>query len=479
MAEDTLQALRAIVGSDHAFGTGDSRSGAYRRFERLLAGEIAAFAMPADVEQVQAIMRLAKDRDLAIVNLPNAAGNGAVAWHGNGAAVALDLQRMNRIIEINTHSAYALIEAGVSYRQLYEHLQREQIPFWIDCDRNGANSVAGSISARGVGYTPYGDHMLMQCGMEVVLGDGEVVRTGMGALPKSNTWQLFKYSFGPYVDGLFTQSDMAVITKVGLWVMPAPPAYSPFKVSLEHESDLGHAVEILREFKINAVIPNTVVIAHAHLEAAPYTQRGDFEQSGSIVPEALRMATGLGTWNVYGALYGMPEIVDMTRPMIQEALGSIEGARISGPSKDTDDAIWQDRQRLMRGAPAQKGLDFSEWGGSDYLSLSVAAPIEGEHAMRLHGIVADTVSREGFDYLAEYLLTWRTLIKRVYLPYDAQTPQSFEKATAAAKSLVGTLQASGYGVIDESPELRSIVDIANAESGLSDLVGRVRQALTT
>jgi hypothetical protein len=44
-----------------------------------------------------------------------------------------------------------------------------------------------------VGYTPYGDHFMMHCGMEVVLPNGEVIRTGMGALPNNNTWQLFPY----------------------------------------------------------------------------------------------------------------------------------------------------------------------------------------------------------------------------------------------------------------------------------------------
>lgn len=37
----------------------------------------------------------------------------------------------------------------------------------------------------------------MHCGMEVVLPSGEVLRTGMGALPNSNTWQTFQY--GNYV----------------------------------------------------------------------------------------------------------------------------------------------------------------------------------------------------------------------------------------------------------------------------------------
>jgi hypothetical protein len=80
----------------------------------------------------------------------------------------------------------------------------------------GGGSVIGNTVDRGVGYTPYGDHFGMHCGFEIVLPNGEVMRTGMGAMPGSNTWQLFPYGFGPYADGLFTQSNFGIVTKMVL-----------------------------------------------------------------------------------------------------------------------------------------------------------------------------------------------------------------------------------------------------------------------
>jgi 4-cresol dehydrogenase (hydroxylating) len=53
-------------------------------------------------------------------------------------------------------------------------------------------------------YTPYGEHFMFACGMEVALTNGEVLRTRMGSLPNSNTWQVFKWGYGPYLDGIFT-----------------------------------------------------------------------------------------------------------------------------------------------------------------------------------------------------------------------------------------------------------------------------------
>ena len=51
------------------------------------------------------------------------------------------------------------------------------------------------------------------------------MRTGMGALPGSKTWQQYKAGFGPWIDGMFSQSNFGVVTKMGFWLMPQPETY--------------------------------------------------------------------------------------------------------------------------------------------------------------------------------------------------------------------------------------------------------------
>jgi hypothetical protein len=52
--------------------------------------------------------------------------------------------------------------------------------------------VLGNTTERGFGYTAYGEHSQQQCGMEVVLPTGQVLRSGMGALEGSDMWARFK-----------------------------------------------------------------------------------------------------------------------------------------------------------------------------------------------------------------------------------------------------------------------------------------------
>lgn len=127
-------------------------------------------------------------------------GYGGAAPRVRGS-VTVDLgRRMKTILDINPEDYTCLVEPGVSFYALREVLKERgyEKHMWLDTPDLGGGSIIGNTVDRGVGYTPYGDHWACHAGLEVVLPTGEVIRTGMGALPGSNSWQLFPYGFGPY-----------------------------------------------------------------------------------------------------------------------------------------------------------------------------------------------------------------------------------------------------------------------------------------
>ena len=113
-------------------------------------------------------------------------GYGGAAPRVPGSVV-MDLgRRMNKILNIDGGNASCVVEPGVSYIKLYEEIQRRNLPLWIDTPDLGGGSVLRNAIDRRVGYTPYGDHFADHCGMETVLPNGELLRTGMGAMPGKN-----------------------------------------------------------------------------------------------------------------------------------------------------------------------------------------------------------------------------------------------------------------------------------------------------
>ena len=53
------------------------------------------------------------------------------------------------------------------------------------------------------------------------------------------TWQRYKSGCGPWLDGIFSQSNFGIVTEVGFWLMPQPEAYLRCTVSVTRYKDLG------------------------------------------------------------------------------------------------------------------------------------------------------------------------------------------------------------------------------------------------
>lgn len=167
---------------------------------------------------------------------------------------------MNKILNIDPDDCTCLVEPGVSYYEMYEEIQKRGYKhLWLDVPDLGGGSMVGNALDHGVGYTPYGDHFGIHSGMEVVLPTGEVVRTGMGALPGNNTWQLFQYGYGPYIEyvsisypfqhsssdlqsGIFSQSNLGIVTKMGFGLMPDPGGHESF-VSIDPKNGLSMSLQ--------------------------------------------------------------------------------------------------------------------------------------------------------------------------------------------------------------------------------------------
>lgn len=125
----------------------------------------SAVVAPRKVTEVQAIMRLCNEFKIPVwpFSVGRNVGYGGAAPRVPGS-IGLDMGRnMNRVLGVSEQNAYCLLEPGVTYQDLYDHL-REKCGdrLWIDVPDLGGGSVLGNCMERGVGYTPYGDHFMVR-----------------------------------------------------------------------------------------------------------------------------------------------------------------------------------------------------------------------------------------------------------------------------------------------------------------------------
>ena len=446
--------IRRIVGDEYV-AIDDERLAPYNKIMMPVPDAQhapSAAVMPDGVEQIRAIMKVANRYRLPVypVSTGKNLGYGSAAPVQRGQIV-MDLRRMNRILEVDADLCTALVEPGVTYQQLYDYLQEHKLPLWFSCPAPSAIAgPVGNMLDRGVGYTPYGEHLMFSCGMEVVLADGQLLRTGMGAMPNSNTWQVFKWGYGPTLDGIFTQSNYGIVTKMGMWLMPAPPDFRPFSIQYPEEADIAKIVEALRPLRIAMVIPNAVVIAHTLWEApcTPVKRSDYYSGPGAIPDEAvarIRRDHRIGAWNVYAALYGTRETNDANWKII-EAVAAGTGGRIV-TREDSGSKALEYRFDLMRGKPNLGEFGLYNWrGGGGSIWFAPVSQAKGSETLKQMKLAKDILGKYGFDYVGEFIVGWRDMHHVVDLLFDRSDAEQMRKAHACYEELLQTFAREGYGV---------------------------------
>ena len=340
-----LSQFETALGKDWVF-TKDEDVALYRDAYSPFWGEpdervAAAAVAPDSVEQVQAVVRIANRYRIPLypISTGRNLGYGGSAPNYSGSVV-LDLKRMNRVLEVNERNAYALVEPGVSYFDLYRYIQEKGLKVWIDVPDPGWGSVIGNALDRGGGYTThqFRNHFDAHCGMEIVLGDGEIVRTGMGAMPGAKTWQQYKTGFGPLIDGLFSQSNFGVVTKMGFWLMPQPDAYLTGTVLVPRHDDLVPLVDTLNFLESSRVcqgmseLASPVMGMPAADDAAPATP-----ELTALIAKAVERDTrgldeygarkGLAAWSCRIKFYGPAKALQAQWEYAREQFSKIPGSR--------------------------------------------------------------------------------------------------------------------------------------------------------
>jgi 4-cresol dehydrogenase (hydroxylating) len=415
----------------------------------------SAVLSPGSVEEVQAIVRIANRTGVPLSPISTGKNNGygGASPRLSGAVIVNLGQRMNRILEVNQRFGYALVEPGVTYFELYEHLQEINSGLMIDCPDLGWGSVLGNTMDRGVGYTPYGDHFMWQTGMEVVLPQGDLMRTGMGAIPGSNTWQLFPYGFGPYPDGLFTQSNFGIVTKMGIALMQRPPASMSYLVTFDQEHDLEQIVDIMLPLRINmAPIQNVPVIRNIILDAGVVSKRTEWYDGTGPLPaaaiERMKKTLNLGYWNFYGTLYGPTPMIDMFWGMIQGAFGQIKGAKFftNQDRNDRGGHILQDRHKINNGIPSLDEMKLMEYvpNGGHVCFSPISAP-DGKDALRQFQMVKKRSDEAAKDYAAQFIIGLREMHHICLFLYDTKKPSEQQETLELTRLLIQEAAAEGYG----------------------------------
>jgi glycolate oxidase len=233
-----IQELEEIVGAENVRDDLVERQ-AYSRDMSVHVGVPDVIVFAHSTEQVSQVMALANEQKIPVI--PRGSGSsvtGAVLAPTGG--IVLDVSRMNRIKEINREDGYAVMEPGVILNNLNAALAPTHF-YPPDPSSGPLASIGGTVNtnASGERAVKYGGTKDWVIGLEVVLADGRVLKTGT-IVPKSSS--------GFDLTHLFTGSEgtLGVVTEVTVKILPMPEYVAFTAARFRNLEDAGNAVtEIL------------------------------------------------------------------------------------------------------------------------------------------------------------------------------------------------------------------------------------------
>jgi 4-cresol dehydrogenase (hydroxylating) len=416
----------------------------------------SAIVMPETVEEVQALVRVANEHKVPLWTHGQGRNNG----YGGPAprvkgSVIVSLRNMNKVLELDGELAYAVVEPGVRWFDLYDAIQSAGHKLMLSIADLGWGSVIGNTLDNGITYLPYGMDWQAQCGMEVVLPNGEVMRTGMGAMPGNKSWNVYKRGLGPTVDQLFMQSNYGIVTKMGVWLMPTPEVYMPMWLRVWKDDDVAQVVDTLRTLMLDDTIRMVPQILNTVVLAAVLSRRDRWYQGAEPIPEAVieRIARelGIGRWSMRFALYGDEAVVDHRFRKIKEAFGRIDGAELVGEkyAPHEHSKLEHPADLIQAGIPNLGWNQMTGWYGGEeggHIGFSPVAASTGAEAIRIRDLLRRHVEGAGLDYMAALLpISARSFIHITMVIFDTKNEVQARSAYDVSKLLVREAAKAGFG----------------------------------
>jgi FAD/FMN-containing dehydrogenase len=239
MSESMISALQNIVGADNVL-LGDDVTMRDTDWGTHSPCHAKAIVRPSDTEEVAAVMRLCHQRDQKVVpfgGLTNLVG-GCLA---SPDEIALSLERMNRVEEVDVTGSLMVVQAGTPLQTAQEAADKAGLFYPIDFGARGSCTVGGHVSTNAGGSKVIRHGMTREnvLGLETVLADGTVL-SSMNRFLKNNSGFDLKHLF------IGAEGLLGIVTRIVMRLRAKPASHNVAFLAFESFEHIIGALELTR-----------------------------------------------------------------------------------------------------------------------------------------------------------------------------------------------------------------------------------------
>lgn len=447
-----LEEWRRIVGREHV-RTAEAERLDWGRRTFAPDVRVSAIVSPGDADQTAACLAVASRHRLPIHPVSRGAnwGLGSRAPTRDGAVV-LDLRRLDRISGFDGERGLVRVEAGVTFQALAAFLAERTDRFFVPVI-GGPAEASALANALDRGDGNMGDRWTSLCELDVALPDGRRLRTGCGPLGAERTIGLDPAPAGPLIDGLFSQSNLGVVTGAVIRLEAMPSDLAILSVEIGGLDALPAFLELWRDCQFEQSLPDRSLTLWNGIKWLA------LDDVRAEIPADRLVSAAMGEWHASALIRAeAPEVLEARAGRLSRRFAAVSRAVELDIARR--DGFWVEGFEDWLGVPDGRNLRTVYWrkerhpdlttadpdrDGCGLIWLCLAFPFEFQALIdyltwaraRLEGAGIDLnvgIESNGFRCLLTYFT----------LGFDRAAPGADEAALSAYRDLIGTALERGF-----------------------------------
>jgi 4-cresol dehydrogenase (hydroxylating) flavoprotein subunit len=423
--------------------------------------EISFVVYPQNHSELEAVVKVLNRNKTSFYAVSTGKNWGyGTALPVQSCEVLIHLGRMNQIKNFNKDLGTVDIEPGVTQKQLFEYLEKNQLNFFVPTTGAGpAVSILANALERGFGVAPIEDHARAIVSLKAVLPTGDTYQSYFRSLD-SELARCYHWGVGPSLDSLFAQSNFGIVTEATIELVQKPETTCLFFFSIKDEVDFKKAVKAMRVLKKE--IPHGV----GTLKILSSQQRNNTIGKASWFTRILQPQT---LWTGFGVLHTRKKLKsdlkkEICKVLKQNGLRQIRFVEESQLrlllrfTKNNTVLALKGLMDLALGVPSSIGMKMiyptenlegfhnknPALDGKGLIWFSPICPLQGESVLKMHEVLKATLIQNGFEKIP---ITFTTLTDRcmaAVVPITYDPDKNLKEAHQLYLNLLKNCQAQGF-----------------------------------
>lgn len=245
----------------------------YIELKKMQNGTEQIRIQPSTEIQIKKILEIANKYFIPVYPISRGRNYGYSLKIESSQYILIDLSRMNKILDFNEKLGYVTIQPGVTYIQLEKFLKRKKSNLFISTTGSFQDSslLAHAIE-RGIGKGEYGNSFDYTCSYKIILATGEIVYTDYLKYKNAKSSKTAVGGSGPLLKGLFTQSNLGIVTELTLFLQKKPKYIKLISYFLKTDQDLIKFINIIHQLKQEGLIVGNSLLANTYRILSGATQ---------------------------------------------------------------------------------------------------------------------------------------------------------------------------------------------------------------